>query len=54
MIGHVSPEAFVGGPIALVQDEDTVVIDSQSRTLDIVRTFGVCVSLCMRVCVCVC
>lgn len=34
-IGHVSPEAFEGGPIALVQDRDMIVIDIPSRRLDI-------------------
>jgi dihydroxy-acid dehydratase len=27
VIGHVAPEAFLGGPIALVQDGDTIVVD---------------------------
>ena len=27
MVGHVAPEAFEGGPIAIVRDGDTVVID---------------------------
>src|SRR5206468_3802370 len=27
VIGHVSPEAFVGGPIGLVEDGDTIVVD---------------------------
>ena len=27
MVGHIAPEAFRGGPIALVRDGDTVVID---------------------------
>ncbi len=33
MIGHVAPEAAVGGPIALVRNGDTVVIDVASREL---------------------
>ncbi|MDO4319012.1 MAG: dihydroxy-acid dehydratase [Bacteroidales bacterium] len=32
-IGHVSPEAAAGGPIALVRDGDRVVIDIPSRTI---------------------
>ncbi|MGE4545015.1 MAG: dihydroxy-acid dehydratase [Pedobacter sp.] len=32
-IGHVSPEAAVGGPIALVEDGDTIVLDIPSRRL---------------------
>jgi dihydroxy-acid dehydratase len=35
-IGHVSPEAAAGGPIALVQDEDLICIDIPARGLDIV------------------
>lgn len=34
-IGHVSPEAYVGGPIALVRDGDIIRIDIPNRTLDI-------------------
>lgn len=34
-IGHVSPEAYVGGPIALVRDGDIIKIDIPNRTLDI-------------------
>jgi dihydroxy-acid dehydratase len=33
MIGHVSPEAAVGGPIALVQDGDIIVLDVEKRDL---------------------
>ncbi|MFB3738687.1 MAG: dihydroxy-acid dehydratase [Candidatus Velamenicoccus archaeovorus] len=34
-VGHVAPEAFVGGPIALVQDGDGVVIDAANRRIDL-------------------
>ncbi|MEI7779718.1 MAG: dihydroxy-acid dehydratase [Actinomycetes bacterium] len=34
-IGHVSPEAVDGGPIALVRDGDRILIDSVTRTLDL-------------------
>ncbi|KAH9895097.1 dihydroxy-acid dehydratase [Cubamyces lactineus] len=34
IIGHVVPEAFVGGPIALVEDGDKIVIDAEKRTID--------------------
>ena len=37
MIGHVSPEAQVGGPIGLLQDGDVIVIDPHSATLKVVR-----------------
>jgi len=34
-IGHVSPEAAVGGPIAFVQDGDRIVIDIAANTLNL-------------------
>jgi dihydroxy-acid dehydratase len=34
-VGHVSPEAYEGGPIALVRDDDQITIDIPSRRLDI-------------------
>jgi dihydroxy-acid dehydratase len=34
-VGHVAPEAAVGGPIALVRDGDTVVLDVESRELSV-------------------
>lgn len=33
LIGHISPEAAKGGPIAAVRDGDTIVIDPRNRTL---------------------
>jgi dihydroxy-acid dehydratase len=33
MIGHVAPEAAVGGPIALVQNGDIIVLDVEKRDL---------------------
>jgi dihydroxy-acid dehydratase len=35
MIGHVAPEAAVGGPIALVKDGDTIIIDILNGRLDL-------------------
>ncbi|MEO3892740.1 dihydroxy-acid dehydratase, partial [Nonomuraea sp. B5E05] len=35
VIGHVAPEAYHGGPIALVRDGDPIVIDSAAATLDL-------------------
>jgi dihydroxy-acid dehydratase len=32
-VGHVAPEAFVGGPIALVQEGDTITIDAYERLI---------------------
>ena len=34
VIGHVAPEAFLGGPIALVEDGDTIVIDVTNDRMD--------------------
>jgi dihydroxy-acid dehydratase len=34
-IGHVGPEAAEGGPIALVEDGDTIRIDAESGTIDL-------------------
>ena len=35
-VGHVSPEAVVGGPIALVREGDQIVIDAEHRRIDLV------------------
>lgn len=35
MVGHVSPEAFNGGPIARLRDGDRVTLDVDSRRLDV-------------------
>jgi dihydroxy-acid dehydratase len=35
MVGHVAPEAAVGGPIAAVRDGDTIEIDAHARRLDV-------------------
>ncbi|MCL4684809.1 dihydroxy-acid dehydratase [Myxococcota bacterium] len=34
-VGYVSPEAQVGGPLAVVQDDDIVRIDCKSKSLDV-------------------
>ena len=34
-VGHVSPEAMVGGPLAMVEDGDEIIIDIPNRKLDI-------------------
>ena len=34
-VGHVGPEAAVGGPIALVRDGDIIVLDADKGTLDV-------------------
>ncbi len=35
MIGHVAPEAFVGGPIALVKNGDEISIDIETNTINL-------------------
>ena len=35
MIGHVAPEAALGGPIALVEEGDEIVIDVEARRMDL-------------------
>ena len=39
-IGHVSPEAATGGPIALVEEDDLILIDVATRKLEIVGVKG--------------
>ncbi len=34
VVGHVAPEAFLGGPIALVEDGDTIVVDLGADRID--------------------
>jgi dihydroxy-acid dehydratase len=34
-IGHIAPEAAAGGPIALIEDGDTIVLDIPNRTLQL-------------------
>lgn len=40
MVGHVAPEAFVGGPIALLRDGDMVVVDAENGRLEVELTAG--------------
>ena len=35
VVGHISPEAAVGGPIALIENGDTIVIDAQSKQINV-------------------
>ncbi len=35
MVGHVAPEAFVGGPIAALEDGDVVTVDIPDRRLEV-------------------
>jgi dihydroxy-acid dehydratase len=33
VVGHITPEAFVGGPLAIVNNGDTITIDAENREL---------------------
>ena len=35
VVGHITPEAHLGGPLALVKNGDAIVIDAQKRTLSL-------------------
>ena len=35
VIGHVTPEAFEGGPIGLVEDGDTITVDAERREINL-------------------
>jgi dihydroxy-acid dehydratase len=35
VVGHVTPEAAVGGPIALLEDGDQITINAELRTIDV-------------------
>ncbi|KAI5956184.1 ILV3 [Candida jiufengensis] len=35
LIGHIVPEAYEGGPIALVEDGDEIVIDAENNIIDL-------------------
>jgi dihydroxy-acid dehydratase len=35
MVGHIAPEAAVGGPLAALRDGDTIVIDIEKRTVSV-------------------
>ena len=35
VVGHVAPEAFVGGAIALVAEGDSITIDADARLLQL-------------------
>ena len=37
MLGHVTPEAMSGGPIAAVENGDVITIDVANKTLTLVR-----------------
>jgi|SRR5579862_341412 len=35
VVGHIVPEAQVGGPLALVQDGDEIIIDPENNALNV-------------------
>src|SRR5690554_1826686 len=35
VVGHVTPEAFDGGPLALVEDGDVITIDAEADTIEV-------------------
>ena len=35
VVGHVTPEAAVGGPIALIEDGDAILIDAESKEINL-------------------
>ncbi|KAK4651008.1 hypothetical protein QC762_0115940 [Podospora pseudocomata] len=41
IVGHVVPEAAVGGPIALVEDGDLITIDAVKNSIDIIEASGI-------------
>src|SRR5262249_57419638 len=39
-VGHVGPEAAIGGPIGLIRDGDMIVLDAEKGTLDVELSQG--------------
>ncbi|MCH1506714.1 MAG: dihydroxy-acid dehydratase [Verrucomicrobiales bacterium] len=35
VVGHISPEAYVGGPIGLIHEGDSITIDGQKHTIEL-------------------
>ena len=35
VVGHITPEAYVGGPLALVKNGDPITIDAQQRSITV-------------------
>jgi dihydroxy-acid dehydratase len=35
VVGHITPEAYVGGPLAIIQDGDVITIDAEKRELNL-------------------
>lgn len=35
VVGHITPEAYVGGPLAIVKNGDVITIDAKTRSIDL-------------------
>jgi dihydroxy-acid dehydratase len=35
VVGHITPEAYVGGPLAIVRDGDSITIDAEKQELQL-------------------
>ena len=35
VVGHITPEAYVGGPLALVKNGDPITIDAEKREINL-------------------
>jgi dihydroxy-acid dehydratase len=35
VVGHITPEAFTGGPLAIIRDGDSITIDAKTRKLEL-------------------
>jgi dihydroxy-acid dehydratase len=40
VVGHITPEAFMGGPIAIVKSGDRITIDAGKRVIDLEVSAG--------------
>jgi dihydroxy-acid dehydratase len=38
VVGHITPEAFDGGAIGLINDDDKIIIDATSNTINVILT----------------
>lgn len=38
VVGHITPEAMVGGPIAIIEDGDTITIDAEKNEINLAMT----------------
>ena len=42
MVGHVTPEAQCGGPIAIVENDDVITIDPEKKGITLVSFYDFC------------